>query len=292
MADLWNDNIPVATNTVAAEILDMEQNFGWLRRLVRMCVGWQDSTIATVGRLPHRARFQYKDADEYYIHPGSYFLDGTVRQVQFWDSAITFKFGSGGSNAGSTDLGASEWHYVYIDDSTMADGTSEITAASKFINSTTGPTWSDTKHGMYNGNDLFLFAVKTNADSEVTVSYHDGGKYVELDEKLISDAYQKDIDDTFTPVTLDAPNLGDGARVRVRFHVRCPTTGGGEVMWRKNGSSSSGIEVMYIHCTNTPRVIMPQEVITDSSQKIEVKLGDGDSTISVHTLGWYYPVGA
>lgn len=292
MADIWNDNIPVATNTVAAEIPDMEQNFGWLRRLVRMCVGWKDSTIGTVGCLPHRARFRWKDDDEIYIDPGSYFLDGTVRQVQFWDAAITFQFGSAGSNADSSDLGASEWHYVYIDDSGMADGTSEISAAGKFLNSTTAPSWSDTKHGFYNGSDLCIFAVYSDADSHVTEFYHNGGRRVTMGESIVSNINNTDIDDTFTDCTLVAPDFGTNAEVLAAFRGNYNTAAGELLYWRKNGSSVATGHIVGYVAASCVKPINTVVVVTDDSQKIEVAMGASTaSTMYVYTDGFYLPVG-
>ena len=288
MADLWNDNIPVATNTIAAEILDMEQNFGWLRRLVRMTIGWKDSTIGTVSPPPHRARFRWKDADEIYIDPGVYFLDGTTRQVQFWDATITFQFGSAGSNAGSSDLGTSEWHYLYIDDSTMADGTSEITAATKFINSTTAPSWSDSKHGWYNSADLCIFACLTNSSDEILEFYHDND-FVSYGEG-IADQAATDIGSTFTDVTLTVPTFV--RRAEVTF-LGLQVTGNTSAWWRVNGSScTTGHYVYYIHADSTYSNAT-LSVILDSNLKFELSHQNdaGTSTTAVYTNGWYFPKG-
>ena len=284
MADKWNDNAPAVANQVSADVADIEENFGWLRRLVRMCVGWKDSTIGTVGCLPHRSKFRWKDADEIYIDPGSYFLDGTVRQVQFWDATITFKLGSAGSNAGSSDLGASDWQYIYIDDSTMADGTSEISAASKFINSTTEPAWSDSKHGWYNGADLCIFAVYTDGGSEVTEFNHGGGDYVSFAEE-IADRASADLDATWTDVSLTLPIFSTEALVTaLADYVDTTVT----LKWRTNGVTATGGHTIELVASG--KSYNPVHVITDSSQKIEIKFSAaGGDKAGITTSGFFLP---
>jgi len=66
-----------------------------------------------------RPKFEWKDADEIYINPGVYHHKGTTEQFVYWNSKLTFQFGSGGSNGSSDDLEASKRFYLFLDDSAI-----------------------------------------------------------------------------------------------------------------------------------------------------------------------------
>jgi len=118
----------------------------------------------TIAGLSMPTIFTWSDVDTITLQTARYHHNGTTEQMVKWDAALTFDFGSGGSNAGSTDLGASEWHYLYIDDSALAGAT--ITAA-RLLNSTTAPTWNASEVGWYNGNDKCIGAFYSNASSQL-----------------------------------------------------------------------------------------------------------------------------
>ena len=107
-----------------------------------------------------RARFSWKDTDEIYIDPGAYEING---KIVWWDSQLT-------SDIGSPD--ASDWYYLYIDDSAIDE--SGVITTSELIWSNTEPAWSNSLHGWYNGNDRCIFAVYSDASSHITEFFHDG----------------------------------------------------------------------------------------------------------------------
>ena len=92
---------------------------------------------------------------------------GTTNQNVYTASQLTFTLGSAGSNSGSTNLGASELHYIYIDDSAVVTAGTALLTASEFLNSTTAPAWSNTKCGWYSGNDRCVGAILTTAASAI-----------------------------------------------------------------------------------------------------------------------------
>lgn len=95
--------------------------------------------------LPRRSRFLWKDVNEIYIDSGCYFHKGTTNQNVYWDSQLTYQFSS---------LTVSDWSYLYIDDSSVVSAGTNLLTASEFIDSTTEPSWSDTKQGWYFPNGM------------------------------------------------------------------------------------------------------------------------------------------
>lgn len=78
---------------------------------------------------------------------------------------LTFTCGSGGSNAASDDLGASELTYVYIDESSVT--ASELTAVN-FVNLTEVPSKNTSYNGWYNAaGDRCIGAFRTDSASHV-----------------------------------------------------------------------------------------------------------------------------
>jgi hypothetical protein len=99
--------------------------------------------------LARRPQFTYSDADTITISGFRYHHNGTVEQCVKNDTDLTFDFGSGGSNAASTDLSGSGWQYLYFDDSAIvSNGTNVITAA-EIMNSGDVPAWDADQLGWY-----------------------------------------------------------------------------------------------------------------------------------------------
>lgn len=92
---------------------------------------------------------------------------GTTTQNVYTASQISFVCGSGGSNAGSDDLDASNLHYIYIDDSAVVTAGTSLLTSSEFLNDKTAPAYSHAKSGWYNGLDRCVGAVLTNGSSQI-----------------------------------------------------------------------------------------------------------------------------
>jgi len=285
----WNPNIPAVSNQISADVPDIEENFDWLRQLVRMCIGWKDNTIANVSPPgPQRSRFSYSDADTIIILPGVYFHDGTTRQTVFWDAAITFNLGPGGSNGLSDALGADEWHYIYLDDSAIITQASPELDAGCFLNDTTAPTWSDAKHGWYNGSDRCIFAVLTDGSNNILEFFHDGGDLVYY-AGFVHDRDSEDLDVAWTDVTLTIPAFCRRAQVLLEsYYVDGTVT----LMWRTNGQTDGVGHHVGISAVGSELSSNTFPVITDSNLKIEIRhSAAGGNTAVVYTDGWYFPVG-
>lgn len=242
--------------------------------------------------LPHlgylvRAKFLWKDADEVYIDPGVYHHSGTTTQFASWASQITFQLGSGGSNAGSTDLGNNEFHYIYIDDSAVVTLGNNVLTASEFLNSTTAPTYNTAKHGWYNGSDRCIFAIRTNGSAQILEFFHEDNQCYYADS--IEDRAPTDLDTTWIDVTLTIPGFTyTGIVTFIGAWVNGVSIG----YWRTNGQSGAfGHSVYQVHVDGI-LAYNTTEVHTDSSQIIEVKhsLSNGN-TLAVNTEGWLFPIG-
>jgi len=294
MADQHHDSNPAMGNQIAADIPDILENNKYHWDILQMLIGVHATTLSSVSPPgPQRSKFRWKDADEIYIGPGVYFHDGTTRQTVFWDAEITFQLGSGGSNAGSDDVdaGAVDVHYIYLDDSAIVTQASPELDADCFLNSKTGPTWSDAKHGWYNGSDRCIFAVITSAANNVNEFFHDGGDLVFYAD-FINALTETDIDTTWTDVTLTIPAFSTKAKVMF-LHDSNGNTSGTNCYWRTNGqTATNGHFVTYTKSGETEHQNVVTDVITDSSQVIEVKmLASSTDSLLIETDGWYFPTG-
>jgi len=290
MADQHNDNVPAVGNQIANDIPDIKENLEWHKDLLQMLIGWKSSTISTVSPPgPQRSQFTYSDTDTLTIGPGVYFHDGTTRQTVFWDSNITFDLGSGGDNTASDDLTANAWHYIYIDDSAVVTQASPELDADCFLNDTTAPTWSDSKHGWYSGSDLCIFAVYTNASSEIREFLHTGDvvKFVDQITSQSASAAATTSYGSLQP-TLNAP--GFCREVEVVFSSSY-VSGAAFFSWKTKGASgTTGVYCGYVTSIITA-ALMFATVITDSSQQIDIKeSANTTNTIAIYTVGWRFPV--
>lgn len=289
MADQWNDNIPVLTNQIANDIPDIEENFGWIQQVLKILIGWKTSTIATVSPPgPQRSKFVCTSDTVLNIGPGVYFHDGTTRQTVFWDAALAFTLGSGGSNAASEDLGASEWHYIYLDDSAIVTKGGPELDNTCILNNTTAPTWSDAKHGWYNGSDRCIFAIYSDGDSDQLEFFHDGGGYVVFAAQ-VDDRSSAGLSNTYTDVTLTIPGFSTKAFVLLSSsYVDADTS----LIWRTNGQTATNGHYSGTVTAGTTYSMTNAVVLTDSAQTIEVKHSAATTnTGGVSTHGFYLPTG-
>uniref|UniRef100_A0A6M3J4Q1 Uncharacterized protein n=1 Tax=viral metagenome TaxID=1070528 RepID=A0A6M3J4Q1_9ZZZZ len=120
----------------------------------------------------------YSSSTAITISGGMWAHAGTANQHVYAASQITFTLGPGGSNSGSTALGANELHYIYIDDSAVVAAGSAALTASEFLNSTTAPTYSHSKVGWYNSNDRCIGCILTDGANAIVPFYTIGGDYM------------------------------------------------------------------------------------------------------------------
>lgn len=237
------------------------------------------STKALLAGMPKRPQFTYKDADEIYISAGSYYHEGTTTQTVYWDSQLTYTF--------STIVNA-DWSHLYIDDSAVVTAGTNLLTATEFIDSVTAPSWSQTKHGWYNGNDLCIFSVYGSGANTMVVFWHDGGDLVTFDERIAtitSTAQPAAFADIGTAIT--APDYCTKA---LCTFVTIYSSGSGYFYYRTNGSSATnGHEIGYA-AAGVTYTLNTTPVYMDTSQLIEVK-GVATNNYAMSTNGWFFPKG-
>lgn len=242
-----------------------------------------------------RSKFAWKDGDEIYINPGMYQHNGTANQLVYWNSQITFELESAGSNSDSDDYGADGWHYIYLDDSAIVTQASPLLDADCFLNDTTAPTYSVTKHGWYNGSDRCIFAVYETLGA-ILEFFHDGGDCVVWANR-ISERTNSDLDLTWVDVDMATSMPAFSTKAKIQSVLYAMTTDGlVYAYWRTNGQTgTSGHEYVgfeRISDTNQLINISGITVFTDTNQTIEVKLSRSDAdTLSVELDAWYFPNG-
>lgn len=131
--------------------------------------------------LIHGPLFTWVDADTITLGSARVHCLGAAQgeNIYKWDSDVTYNFGSAGSNANSDDLGVSEWHYLYIDDSSLTDDSTPLVAAN-FINLTEAPSWDDSECGYYNAaGDRCIGAFFTDSGSDLREFFHNSTDYIE-----------------------------------------------------------------------------------------------------------------
>ena len=231
-----------------------------------------------------RPKFTWKDADEIYISAGVYHHEGTTEQFVYWNSELTFQAGSGGSNSDSTNLGNSERHYVYIDDSAVVTAGTNLLTEAEFLNSTTAPTWTEASHAWMNGDDRCIFGFTTDGSGNIIEFFHDGDLVMLADS--IEDQAAVDIDTTWTDVTLST------APAFTRRVLVSGISAGQNAKWRTNGQTQDEGHGLSDVGTDDQEFKPLVEVVTDSSQIIECQLAASDaSTLAVYTHGWHLPHG-
>ena len=234
-----------------------------------------------------RPKFTWKDADEIYIDAGVYYHNGTTEQLLYWDSQITYQF---------TSLAVSDWSYLYFDNSAIVTADTNLIATGQLTDSITEPgAWSNTKHGRYNGEDLCFFAVLTGESGTILEFLHDGGDYViHANSRIIRDIY--DLDTTWVDVdcATSMPVFSAKAMVTTQLYVKT-TDLTVSAFWRVNGQSgTTGHYLTGLQRIGTDQMITSggSMIMTDSSQIFEVKTSrDGDDTLGISLIGWYFPNG-
>ena len=280
------------SNSNAPIIPDVSGNEGKYLQVNSGATATQWGTIRNRGYI-NRAQFDYSSSSAILIGSGAYEVDnGSAPETFYWDSQLTFTLGSGGSNASSSALGTSQWQYIYMDESAIS---ASPLVASSFLNSTTAPTYSQSKHGWYNGSDRCIFAVHIDGSGNIERWYHDGGNHVE---------YMDDVQDgivystgAWATVTLTMPVFAKFAEASflirtpeqvtdsTAFFVRVPNEGSGHII----GVGEAGAELQ-----DDSHVSGNKRVATNSSQQIEIQGDDADPTTTsctVYANGFFLPKG-
>lgn len=225
-----------------------------------------------------RSKFVYNGAATAYtikVGAGRYMVKDKIAQ---WGSELT--------TTAIAMPAANTWYYLYLDYSAITSGTA-ITAT-ELIWASTAPTYSHVLGGWYNGDDLCIFAVRSNeAPDNIYVFYHDGGElvardgfFVEADE-IQPGATWKTVNMASSMPVFSTRGLCTFNHVYVDYanYVRC----------RPKGSAGNGVIAAYVNADSI-RSVDTQQVFTDADRIMEVRVGIGTANtnkVTVYNMGFF-----
>jgi hypothetical protein len=234
------------------------------------------------GAIPgfaQRAKFIYSTAANVLVNAGVYHHQGTSEQIVYWDSQLTV-----------TITASTGWNYLYLDDSAIVTAGTNLLTASELIFSTTAPTWSDSKHGWYNGNDRCIFATYASSANTQLEFFHNRD-FVQFANNVNARSIS-DLDTTWTDVTLRLPGFCREGQASFEWG-NAASNQGARCMVRVNGQSGTvGHGILHGIAIAADFGVDVLRVITDSTQKIECKMSvSNNCTLGVDTMGWVFPEG-
>jgi len=283
------------SNSNAPIIPDVSGNGGKYLQVNSGATATQWGTIRNRGYV-NRSNFTWSSTSQILIGAGAYEVDdGSAPETFYWDSQLTFVLGSGGSNASSSALGTSQWQYIYMDESAIS--ASPLVAAS-FLNSTTAPTYSQSKHGWYNGSDRCIFAVYVNASGNIDKFYHDGADHV-----MYADDYDTGVsvqgNQGWVDVTIQGPTFAESMEISFKlaqdggfalsttFYARVDgDSGTGHLLGTVEGGGDATEDE---HVTNSKRFF-----VNTSNRKIEINgasAATADGGCIPYINGYFLPGG-
>lgn len=218
--------------------------------------GYYDTAIS-------RATIVWVDTDTITIGVGKYFHTPASGNgaVYWWEADLTFNFSS---------LGASQLQYIYIDWSVATLRTDGELIANCFYNSTTAPTWSDTRKCWYHGtntDDMCISGFNTNSSSQIREFVQTGKRVAYLDRThsaTIMDIWSQSISAWYT-VALDFPNF---VRLVEGNYTLYSTSANAPSYVRPKGGSGNGTQMIF---TAMNEFITTRSMIeVNSSQEFEI----------------------
>ena len=248
-----------------------------------------DALTRRKGEL-QRPKFSYASASSITISPGIYDLDEKGKNVS-WDSTLTVT-GLSGTN---------QWVYIYLDYSAISGTT---VTASEVIKSTTAPTWSDSKHGWYNGDDRCIFAVWMDNNGVIFQFWHDGNEAVGYSDSSRTDTgnirltrSNSAMYNTWSSaLRLEIPAFANKALVTFYGDGTATTGNITKYFFRTNGATTTspgGHVIAKVEDDEAEWNVNGIQLFTDSSQQIQL-YADANNTsqsIEVMTMGYFLPGG-
>lgn len=225
-----------------------------------------------------RPIFVYNGAAEAYtikVGAGRYIVKDKIAQ---WASELT-------TNAIGTPA-ANTWYYLYLDYSAITSGTALTKTA--LIWASTEPTYSHVSGGWYNGDDLCIFAVKSNTTpDDIYLFYHDGGDLVARDDNFL------EADEIQPGATWGTVNMASSMPI---FSTKGLCTFNhvygsyaNYIRFRPKGSASNGMIAAYVSADSI-RSVDTQQVFTNADRIMEVRVGTGAANtnkVTVYNMGFF-----
>lgn len=237
-----------------------------------------------------RAQFGWSSTTAITIaSPGIYWLDAAADDRQVYiATSITFTAGPGGSNASSDPLGTSEWHYVYLDESSIPSAGGTL-AADDFLNDTTAPSWDNTKRGWYNSDDRCIFAFLTDGSSQI-LNFDHSDDIVFFADSISTMSQTASL--TITPVqkVLDIPAFSTSAMVKFESTYSNLEN---SLRWTVGDKGTAGVFHQAIDVdSDVLGDISRTRVVTNNQQEIDLwESSDSTNSFGFDTEAWYFPRG-
>jgi len=241
--------------------------------------------------LVERATFEYNTALSINIKGGRYHhATNTGTEIIAKIGDITFAFGSAGSNSNSDNLTASDWHYLYLDNSRL----DEDVTAGMFINSTSEPQWIDSKLGWYGlagnvtTNDRCIGAFYTNSSSQIA-------RFWQVQDMFMWDApltiFQGTWPTSWTVKNVFAPTFTKFIYGTIYAYSTSPGTA--DCYWRPIYSTGAGFRVLRV--ANNQQSSMNEisrMVITDTISGPQIAIrATAAAAVTLFQNGYYLPYG-
>jgi hypothetical protein len=248
---------------------------------------WVDLDVTSLTRRKgeiQRPWFQYINSATFRVHAGLYDLDAKGTYVS-WDTYLDW-----------TISGSNGWRYLYLDYSSISGTT---VTATDFTETSTVPTYTESKHGWYNGNDRCIFAFYVSGGA-LTPFYNDGSTHVE---------YRDDQDNgevaSSNYVTVTIPPLGavGGREVfgEFTFKLHAPVNatsssdfyvtaaeGSGHFIGRVESDGGSSDNA---HLSGNKRIVVYKSGASTMQVYITKSGGSAGNTCRVFTNGFFLPQG-
>lgn len=252
---------------------------GTIYLTTRNATAFQAETLKDNGNLNCASIGGASSKNAVVIYSFVYHHEGTSEQLVYSDSKIAYEF---------TSLGASDWSYLYLDDSAIVTAGTNVISATELVDATTEPAWSASKHGQYNGSDRCIFAVRTDGSNNILEFFHENDLVLFAVRINVTNAV--DPDTTWTDSTQIIPAFTQKAEVTF---YGLYIDGNINLHWRTNGQTTEGGHVILSIGANNRDIRNTMSVITDLSGIIEFKFSGAttDNLAYVDTEGWYFPIG-
>ena len=217
------------------------------------------------------------------LSPFVYHHNGTTEQRVYSNLSIAYEF---------VALGASDWIYLYLDDSAIVTADTNLITATQLIDVTTAPAYSVSKNGWYNGSDRCIFAIFTDGSSNVLEFFHDGGELVTFADQIETVSLLDIGHAAFVDITAAFTAPAFCTKVLASFssdysNAVC------SLFYRVNGQTgATGHALLACQAALGEGSTDLSPIFTDSSQLIEWKESAASTnTYACYTNGWYFPNG-
>ena len=274
------------SNGIGASLVGIEDSAGQITATdVEAALAENRAALDVVEAAAHNRGYKagfvlaYSTASAITIGGGMWALTGTTNRLVTLSAQTTFTLGSAGSNGSSTDLGANQVHYIYIDDSAVESLGSSALTASEFINSTTAPAYSHAKAGWYNGSDRAIGAVLTDGSNNILSFALFGGHYYRYAAPVAEYAMAA-MPSVYT--SLDISSSVPKFSTRARLRLECNTASTSVVF--DTSSTSVSPEIRWFGAASTEA--MTVDVPISAAQAV-FWYGNGSASANVQTGGYY-----